>query len=248
MYDIIFIRILVYKSFNSRIFWGICDHFLRKCLSIHSVCWQCSQLLFLLLERAPSPVDKIQHGCLICFGHKRPSCLSCLIILGHNFQECWITDWLIDWLSMALWPILHNLSGLWSCWEGSLSVQVIWRENATVVSIEGGWLGQVTTGFSAPESQKEKQRSLYVTERPTFFRRSPSGSSMSCQARSSISFNHSRSPSPFKQCGFPAQLRLSMIEVFILTLPASFNTGKPWLMGSHHQAIVRWWTSYTQWR
>ncbi len=42
-------------------------------------------------ESTPSLGGKIQHGCLICLGSEEPSCFSCLIILGRNFQKPWAT-------------------------------------------------------------------------------------------------------------------------------------------------------------
>ena len=35
----------------------------------------------------PSLPDNIQHGCLTSLGSEQPSCFSCLIILGYNFQR-----------------------------------------------------------------------------------------------------------------------------------------------------------------
>ena len=47
--------------------------------------------ILVVRQRTPSLGRKFQHGCLICFDDERPSCFSCLIILGCNFQNCWAT-------------------------------------------------------------------------------------------------------------------------------------------------------------
>ncbi len=48
--------------------------------------------MMVILSRTPPPQDdKIQHSCLDSFGQKRPSCLSFLIVMGHNFPNSWAT-------------------------------------------------------------------------------------------------------------------------------------------------------------
>ena len=46
--------------------------------------------------RAPSLCEKIQYGCLNCLGSEQPSCFSCRITLGCNFQKTWATAQNID--------------------------------------------------------------------------------------------------------------------------------------------------------
>ncbi len=105
-------------------------------------------------QKTPSLGEKIQHGCLSCLGSEQPSCFSCLLILGHNFNKIWATAWHLWWdhKERAELYLISQYYGVWMwdskhfcdqaakgyMWcENQFSIRqvITWRESVLVLNV-----------------------------------------------------------------------------------------------------------------